>query len=272
MLNLKKQNPIGIFDSGTGGLTVAKAIVEVMPNESIIYFGDTAHLPYGDKSVTAVQSYSLQIAKMLVQQHACKLILIACNAATAASYAAIQQNFSKQVLIANVVDPVISFLGLNYQSKNIGLIGTKLTVNSRIYEKKLKESNSNINLQSLATPLLVPIIEEGFCQHRIMDDMLEEYLAHESLQNIEGLILGCTHYPLVKDKIVKFYAGRTAVIDSSNIVADAVHDLLQKYDLLNPKEQNQRNFYVSDYTDTFALQARQFFGEDVKLEHYPLWK
>lgn len=270
MINHSRQQPIGIFDSGVGGLTVAKALLEIMPNESIVYFGDTAHLPYGDKSQETICSYSLKIFAMLLHKYACKLIVIACSSATAASIDAIQKNFSKKVLITDAIDPVVEFLQRNHRAKSIGLIGTKLTVRSEIYDRKLAAMDADIALHSLATPLLVPIIEEGFCHHELIDCALQEYLSCPQLQNIEALILSCTHYPIIKEKVTNFYCGKVAIVDPAHIVAQKAHEILKGNSLLNDNpSEGMRQFFVSDYTETFVKLAKRFFGQDINLTHYP---
>ncbi len=160
-MNNNPAAPIGIFDSGIGGLTVAKAIRNLLPEENIIYFGDTAHLPYGDKSEAAIQAYSIKIADILLKK-GCKVIVIACNSASSASYELLKEYVRKDAHIINVIDPMVDFITENYSGKRIGLIGTKRTVQSGIYTRKIEESNHSILLESLATPLLAPMIEEGF--------------------------------------------------------------------------------------------------------------
>ena len=177
--------PIGIFDSGIGGLTVAHALVKYLPKENIIYFGDTAHMPYGDKSTAAIQAYAVKIAHMLLQQK-CKLILIACNSASAAAFELVREYIASQALVMNVIDPVIHVLKEHYPKKHIGLIGTRQTVNSSIYKKKIDDLNLGITLSSHATNLLAQAIEE-FGNHRVIDALLEVYLSH--IQNLRTLML-----------------------------------------------------------------------------------
>jgi glutamate racemase len=153
--------PIGIFDSGIGGLTVAHAITNHLPHESIIYFGDTAHLPYGDKSEAAIQAYSIKIADVLLKR-GCKVIVIACNSASSAAYELLKEYVNTQAHVLNVIDPMVDYVATHFQNKKIGLIGTKRTVQSGIYQKKITESKKGIQLSSLATPLLAPMIEEGY--------------------------------------------------------------------------------------------------------------
>lgn len=263
--------PIGIFDSGIGGLTLAHAITEILPNESIIYFGDTAHLPYGDKSATAIQSYSVKICNLLLEKH-CKLILIACNSASAAAYDLVKAYVGSKAIVVNVIDPVIEYLSKSWDQKTLGLIGTKQTVNSGLYSQKAADLHQGIEVKSLATPLLAPMIEEGFFNNKISASIIEEYLQNENLQHIEGLILGCTHYPLIKNQIEQFYQGKTQVIDTSEIVAEKIRSILIEQNLATPsKEKGDRQFFVSDYTKSFEQSTKLFFGEEIKLELYPIW-
>ena len=268
---MSNNNPIGIFDSGIGGLTVAKAVNKVLPQEQIIYFGDTAHLPYGDKSETAIQSYSIKICNLLLEQN-CKIILIACNSASAAAYNLVKEYVGSRAIVLNVIDPAINYLGLNYSNKLIGLIGTKRTVLSKVYEEKVNNLKENITLKSLATPLLVHVIEEGFYSNKIGDEVIYQYLSDNTLNNIEALILGCTHYPLIKEQIIDFYASQIEVIDSSEVVAKALEKILQENEIRAEKLNANHKFYVSDYTKSFEESTKIFFGEEVHLEHYKLWE
>ena len=267
--NHSPSQPIGIFDSGIGGLTVAHAIVKHLPKENIIYFGDTAHLPYGDKSTAAIQAYAVKIAHMLLHQE-CKLILIACNSASAAAYELVKEYVGSKSIVMNVIDPVVRLLKEKYQKKRIGLIGTRQTVNSHIYKKKIDDLNLGISLSSHATNLLASAIEE-FGNHQVIDALLEVYLANNELQNTDALVLACTHYPIIKDKIMRHYKNPVEIIDSSDIVAQAVKKQLEKNNLLNANGVSNKHFYVSDYTDSFASNAKLFFNDDIILEHYPLW-
>ena|SRR3990172_5170424 len=261
MSNLKADHPIGIFDSGVGGLTVAKTVVDNLPNESMIYFGDTKHLPYGDKSVQAIQSYVREIADFLLERKV-KLILIACNSASAAAYEMLQDYIGTRALLVNVVDPVVRFICENYAGKCVGLIGTKLTIQSGIYSKKISELACQIDLRAQATPLLVPIIEEGLFEHELIDVALTEYLSNPMLQGIDALVLGCTHYPVIKKNIENFYQGRVKIIDAGKIVAEEVKAMLIAQNLTSSISPN-RQFYVSDYTEGFVKGARLFFDEEV---------
>ncbi|MDB5262237.1 MAG: glutamate racemase [Adhaeribacter sp.] len=267
----RKQQPIGIFDSGIGGLTVAHAITELLPHEQILYFGDTAHLPYGDKSTAAIQAYAVKICDLLVKQK-CKVILIACNSASTAAFDLVREYVGSKAKALNVIEPVIAYVGENFPDKNIGLIGTKQTVNSNVYRKKIDDLNRNITLNSVATPLLAAMIEEGFFNNNISESIIQAYLSEPALQNIAALILGCTHYPLIKYQIDNYYKGQVAIVDASQIVAQHVKDYLESQDLAAEALTKDHTFYVSDFTRSFEASTRIFFGREVQLKHYPLWE
>lgn len=269
MTNYQPTQPIGVFDSGIGGLTVAHAIVNHLPKENIIYFGDTVHLPYGDKSTAAIQAYAVKISHMLLQQ-GCKIILIACNSASAAAYELVKEYIADKAIVMNVIDPVINYIKDHHTTKRIGLIGTRQTVNSHIYKKKIDDLNLGIELSASATNLLASAIEE-FGNHRVIDALLEVYLADPALAEIEALVLACTHYPIIKDRILTHYKKPIELIDSSDIVAKAVKKHLEENHLLNENGTSHKHFYVSDYTESFANNAKLFFGDNITLEHYPLW-
>ncbi len=264
--------PIGVFDSGIGGLTVAYALKELMPNEQIVYFGDTAHLPYGEKSAAALQSYTVKSIDLLLKNGA-KMIVIACNSASAAAYDLACAYAGSYAHVINVIDPVADFVAQHYGHKTVGLIGTRQTVNSRVYEKKLKDKNPEILLKSLSTPLLASAIEEGFYDNKISFALTEEYLSNPQLADIDALILGCTHYPLIKKQIENFYGQKVDVIDGSWITAEFVLHFLKKNHLENTSaERLQDRFIVSDLTESFAATTQIFFRKRVELEFYKLWE
>ncbi len=269
-LNTSASAPIGIFDSGIGGLTVAHAIQELLPNESLVYFGDTAHLPYGDKSEAAIQAYSIKIADVLLMK-GCKVIVIACNSASSAAYELLKE-YVRSVKIINVIDPMVELVLDNYAGRHVGLVGTKRTVQSGVYQRKIEEAREKITLHSLATPLLAPMIEEGFFDNKISHEIIGQYLNDPELQNIEALILACTHYPLIKKEINQFYGDKMTILDSSEVVAKALKQHLEESKLLNPGiGPVTHQFLVSDYTSSFEASTRLFFHEQVNLEKHPLW-
>ncbi len=266
-----KTSPIGIFDSGIGGLTVAKAVTNLLPNEDIIYFGDTAHLPYGDKSAIAIQAYSVKICNLLLEK-SCKVILIACNSASAAAYDLVKEYIGSKAVVVNVIDPVIDYISTHFENQKIGLIGTKQTINSEIYSNKTHALHKNIKLESLATPLLAPMIEEGFFNNNISESIINEYLSNKKFVDIQALILACTHYPLIKKQIEKYYLGKVNILDTSDIVAQFLSKKLTEKQLHNDAHLSSKHFYVSDYTKSFETSTKIFFNEQIELSHYPLWE
>jgi glutamate racemase len=242
-----KEQPIGIFDSGVGGLTVAHAIKQLLPGESLIYFGDTAHLPYGDKSSDSIKYYSKKITEFLLEQNA-KVILVACNSASASAFDTLQKEFMGRTILLDVIDPVVDY-----------------------YENKVKEKSPGTTTISLATPLLVPMIEEGFIFDDISNAILRTYLSDPSLAGIEALILGCTHYPIIKNQISKIFNFNLEVIDSARIVSVLLKKILEENKIINDTGIVKDQFYVSDYTPYFEKIAKMFFEGDINLKKADIW-
>jgi glutamate racemase len=264
-----KEQPIGIFDSGVGGLTVAHAIKQILPGESLVYFGDTAHLPYGDKSAESIRYYSQRITEFLLD-HNSKVVLVACNSASASAFDSLKKEFQEKTILIDVIDPVVNYLGTRSFSR-IGVIGTKRTISSGTYENKIKESLPSASVVSLATPLLVPMIEEGFIFDDISNAIIRSYLSNESLAGIQALILGCTHYPIIKNQISKIFNFNVEVIDSARIVSMILRDTLEKKNLLNTSGVVNDRFFISDYTDYFEKIARMFFEGEINLQKADIW-
>ena len=264
-----KEQPIGIFDSGVGGLTVAHAIKQILPGESLVYFGDTAHLPYGDKSAESIRYYSQRITEFLLD-HNSKVVLVACNSASASAFDSLKEEFRGKTILIDVIDPVVNYLGTRSFSR-IGVIGTKRTISSGTYENKIRESLPSASVVSLATPLLVPMIEEGFIFDDISNAIIRSYLSNESLAGIQALILGCTHYPIIKNQISKIFNFNVEVIDSARIVSMILRDTLEKENLLNTSGIVNDRFFISDYTDYFEKIARMFFEGEINLQKADIW-
>lgn len=269
---MKAASPIGIFDSGIGGLTVASAIKKILPGESLIYFGDTAHLPYGDKSPETIRRYSLKIADFLLEKK-CKMIVIACNTASSVAYETVKNHIGNKAIVVNVITPVVRYVAQTYPQGKIGVIGTKGTIRSRIYVRKIIKKNNNLKVTSLATPLLAPMIEEGFYNNFISRTIIHSYLSKHSLKKINAIILACTHYPLIKKEVEDYYKKRVQIIDSAEIVALFVKNKLLKNKLLYEGNAAPRyRFFVSDYTEAFEQSAKIFFKEEIHLKKTRLWK
>ena len=270
MLSSSADKSIGIFDSGIGGLTVANAIRKALPNEHLVYFGDTAHLPYGDKSSDAIRFYALKISKFLLEQN-CKIIVIACNSASTAAYHTLLDFFEGRALFVNVVDPLVEAV-TERGHDHIGIIGTKATVRSNVYRDKIKHQRQKAKVTSVATPLLAPMIEEGFYNGKISQSVIETYLANEEFEHIDSLLLACTHYPMIKDQIKTYLAEKVEVLDSTDVTTKEVERILKREDLLSKaKSVKEDLFYVSDFTSSFEETARDFYERDINQELVNIW-
>lgn len=268
---MNANQPIGIFDSGVGGLTVASAVKRLLPNESIIYYGDTAHLPYGDKSRQTIVHYSKGITQFLLDQH-CKMIVIACNSASSNAFEEVKAMAGNSIEVVNVIDPVVEYLTQEEQFNKIGVIGTKSTISSGAYEDRLKKNRPALWVYSLPAPLLVPMIEEGFIYDDISNAIIRSYLSNPAIADVEALILGCTHYPIIKNQISRYFNFSVEVIDSAQMVAQKLQQLLSGSHLLNKGDTDTADrFIVSDYTDSFKTIAKMFFEKDIELETYNIW-
>ncbi len=269
----RSQSPIGILDSGIGGLTIADAIQDVLPNESFVFFGDTAHLPYGDKSARAIRHYTSEIIRYLFEEHQCKAIVVACNTASAIAQQFINRTDQPDRPVLNVIDPVADYVVNDLKMQKIGVIGTKRTIESRAYPNRIKKTNPSVKVFSRATPLLAPMIEEGFFNNNISRTIIYEYLSWKNFHNIDGIILGCTHYPHIKKEVEGFFEGRTIVVEGGRVVAEMLRKRLEEANLLQTgRPEVTRRFLVSDYTTSFERSTQLFFGRRVELEFCSLWK
>jgi glutamate racemase len=266
----KPSDPIGIFDSGIGGLTVASAISQALPSEKLIYFGDTAHLPYGDKSPDSIKYYSIRIADFLLEQKA-KCIVIACNTASSFAYEAVKKHVQGKVPVISVIEPTVEKITNMFDKGKIGVIGTKGTVKSDVYKKKIEQVNDALEVVSLATPLLAPMIEEGFFNNKISKTVIDSYLSRPKLKKIDALILACTHYPLIRKEIDSFYSKNTVIVDSAQAVADKVKAVLLEAKLTSKAKKPSHSFFVSDFTQSFQESTKIFFKGPITLKHYPIW-
>lgn len=257
-----KTSPIGIFDSGIGGLTVAKAVVKSLPNEDIIYFGDTARVPYGIKSVETVKKYALEIIDFLLKKDV-KMILIACNTVSASAKEAIIKA-AGDVPVLDVISSGAETAFHNSSPKHIGVIGTLATVNSNAYVDSIHELNQNTKVSQQACPLLVPLAEEGWTENKIARETLEYYLEDFDHSGIDSLILGCTHYPLFKKAISEIFENQNVrIIDSAESIAETARQKLEQLGLLNT-EGGDFSCYVSDRPQRFQELAERFLGQRIQ--------
>jgi glutamate racemase len=262
--------PIGIFDSGIGGLTVVKAVQKQLPNEDIIYFGDTARVPYGIKSVNTVRNYALQITDFLLERNV-KMVLIACNTVAASAEAEVTELCAKHgVPVLGVIEAgTLAAVELSEKNRKsdprIGVIGTLATINSGAYETALQEKYTKTTVYSKACPLLVPLAEEGWTDNAVARQTLEFYLKSFKDKHLDALILGCTHYPLFKSLIEDILNDtHTAIIDSADSIAAMAKDHLAQKELLN-SQQEIGNFscFVSDKPQRFQKLAELFLGRHI---------
>ena len=249
---------IGIFDSGIGGLTVFKALKKILPNEQLIYFGDTARIPYGTKSKKLVQQYAVEITAFLLNKNV-KMIVIACNTASAMAIDLLEQCLD--IPIVGVVIPGAAGSVRETNKNRIGVIGTTATINSNAYAKVIKEQNPEIEVFSAACPLLVPIVEEGMLSGEITNLILKSYLEDIIRHEVDTLILGCTHYPLLHNSIRSVVGEGIKLIDSGRETAQAVQKVLLQSKITNSGEKNDDQFYVSDIPQKFEEIGTRFLEE-----------
>lgn len=270
--------PIGIFDSGIGGMTVARAIKKLLPDEKIIYYGDTARVPYGPKSPQTIQRFSLEIGRFLMEKDI-KMLIVACNSASSSSLTLLKNKLTVPVL--GVIKPGAFAAHLKSITRRIGITGTKATISSKAYEKALIKMDPDVKTFSQECPLLVPLVEENWTDHFETKLIIKRYLSNILRQGIDTLILGCTHYPLLKDKIQEITGPGINLIDSADSCAVAVKNLLLEKDLIRKKRGNAHEkifssddfFYVSDSPERFTENCAKLFKEkpeNIKL--YKVWE
>lgn len=247
---------IGIFDSGVGGLTVVSAVMNALPGENIVYFGDTARVPYGSKSKETVTKFSGQIVRFLLSKDV-KAIIIACNTVSSNSYDALTAEFS--VPIIEVVTPGAESCLNGLKKKSVGVIGTEATIRSGAYERKLRELEPEIEVYQKACPLFVPLAEEGWATNTVAQITSEIYLQELIDREIDSLILGCTHYPLLLECIQKTM-GYVKIVNPAEAVANKMKDYLLEHNMLSG-EKRADEFYVSDDTQKFDRLCRLVLGK-----------
>lgn len=257
-----KDKPIGVFDSGIGGLTVVKRFLSSLPNENIIYFGDTARVPYGSKSNSTVIEYSLQDAQFLINKNV-KAIVVACNTASSVAIEELKKTFNVPVI--GMIGPGSKSALGKTKNKRIGVIGTRTTINNGAYSKRLKSFDHSLQIYEKACPLFVPLAEEGWINHEATFKIAEEYLNELKEKNIDTLVLGCTHYPILSDVIQEVIGSNVQLIDSGVASAEVVKEELRKLNLLSEsKTRGKAEFYVSDIPNKFKEIAELFLGEPVE--------
>lgn len=256
--------PIGIFDSGVGGLTVAREIMRQLPNESLVYFGDTARVPYGSKSKDTILKYSRQIVRFLQTQKV-KAIVIACNTASAFALSDLQKECDLPII--GVILPGAKTAVANTATGRIGVIGTDGTIRSQIYTRVIHEYNPDIVVFGKACPLFVPLVEEGWLHDTVTDEIAKRYLSEFEDKDIDALILGCTHYPLLRSTIKNVMGDRVNLVNPAYETALSLRELLAQNGLLSPRktiaESRMHRFFVSDAPEKFKV-----FGNSIDLPFF----
>jgi len=253
--------PIGVFDSGVGGLTVAKELIRQLPFEDIVYFGDIARVPYGIKSKETVIRFSIENILFLLKQEV-KLICVACNTVSSVALPVIKNHF--KVPIVGVITPGVREAVYATQNKRIGVIGTRGTIKSRTYESEIKQLDPKVKVVAYACPLFVPFVEEGWLSGAVVLEVARTYLKPLKDARVDTVILGCTHYPILKPVIKQVLGKNVTLIDSAKQVAMEVKKILAQEGLLNKRRRGRQEFYVSDNPEWFSSLAQRFLGQPVR--------
>jgi glutamate racemase len=260
--NRQSDAPIGIFDSGVGGLTVFRAIEQRLPNESLIYLGDTARIPYGVRSPATIERYAYECASF-VQSRGVKAIVIACNTASALAAGYLRSRF--ELPITGVIRPGSRRAVEKTRNGHIGVIATEATVGSGAYERAMLAIRSGLEITSRACPLFVPLAEEGWLNHSVTRQVAEEYLAEMRSSGVDTLVLGCTHYPILRPVIEETMGDHISYVDSGEAVAIEVAKMLEEGGLIRSDEQPRvEEFYVTDSADRFRRVAELFLGRPLE--------
>ncbi len=257
---VRASDPVGIFDSGLGGLTLVKAIRKLLPYENLIYFGDLARLPYGTKSPSQIRAFSVENTQFLLE-HGVKALVIACNSSASAAGRHVRNHF-KHLPIVDVIEPAVHEALTRSKNLRIGMIATCATVESGMYEKFLKAGQSRVRVFSKACPLFVPLVEEGMWDDAATDLMIRRYVAPLVRKRMDTLILGCTHYPLLIPALKRFLPKSIHLVDSAMPTARKLEKMLLQKKIKNPGRRKGRlTLFVSDKPRQFTLMGQRFLGE-----------
>ncbi len=259
---LPQNKPIGVFDSGVGGLTVVKALAERLPRENLVYFGDTARVPYGGKSASTIARYANEIISFLLAADI-KALVIACNSISAVAAEDIRRDRAGMPVL-DVITAGAKTAAAKTKNKRVGVVGTIATVDSQAYPQKIKAIDPDVAVSSAACPLFVPLVEEGWVDDEVTAMVARRYLDPIAAQGVDTLVLGCTHYPLLRPLLQRLYPG-LGIVDSAVATAQETFEKLQKAGLLNDgtQETGRRRFVVSDRPQRFRETAELFLGESL---------
>ena len=261
-MEITKTAPVGVFDSGVGGLTVAREIMRQLPDENIVYFGDTARVPYGSKSKENIIRFSRQIIRFLKTKNV-KAIVIACNTASALALDVVKNEFD--IPIIGVIVPGARAAVRETRNKKIGVVGTEGTIHSEMYTKVIREMEPEASVLGRPCPLFVPLVEEGFAKHHITDEVIEIYLEEMKHSDIDTMILGCTHYPLLRSKIMAYFGEKLHIVNPAYETALDLKRVLESENAVNDSGNlNKYEFYVSDAAEKFKQFANSILPYNVE--------
>ena len=254
-----KNAAIGVFDSGLGGLTVVRELRQRLPDESIVYFGDIARLPYGTKSSDQIRRFSLENTQFLLQKGV-KALVIACNSSSSAAFPLLKRKFSLPMV--SVIEPAVEEALSRTRNRRVGVIGTAATIESRVYEEGLKKREPGVKVFTQSCPLFVPLVEEGWLDGGVTERVIEKYLTPLAREKIDTLILGCTHYPLLTEKIRNFFGGGITLVDSAGPTVKKLTSLLREKKLLyQGRKKPKFQIFTSDLPRNFIRVGEKFLGE-----------
>ena len=256
--------PVGVFDSGVGGLTVVRRLVEYLPHESVLYFGDTARLPYGSKSRPTVIQFSIENTRWLAE-HGVKALVVACNTSSALALEVLQRRFDLPII--GMIAPGVRAALRATRSRRVGVIGTRATIASHAYRRALRRLDPEVHVFERACPMFVPLAEEGWMDHPAAWQVAEEYLAPLRARRVDTLVLGCTHYPLLRRIIQGVMGPEVRLIDSGEEAARVTRALLRRSGATAPERQPRHEFYLSDVPTRFTRFGSVFLGRPLRTVH-----
>ena len=255
------KNPVGLFDSGVGGLTVFTEVKKSLPNESIFYLGDTARVPYGSKSADVIKHYSLTNVNLLMALGV-KAVVVACNTASSSALFFLQEHFPNLTIIG-VIEPVVEYLLTRSELKRIGVIGTNTTILSGAYQKALIRGNRDLDISAKACPLFVHLVEEGLFKGKITEMAIDMYLSAMKKNPPDALVLGCTHYPMLRNVINDYFGGEVEILDTAFYTAKKLAEILTENGMRNSGSVENDRFFVTDDPNSFKSTAELFLGHKV---------
>ena len=259
MSKLNADQPIGVFDSGIGGLTVVRSLKEILPSEEIVYLGDTARLPYGTKSAETIRRFAHEDTEFLIERQV-KMVIVACHSATSAALPFLKKDYKLPII--GVIEPGARAAVKLTANRRIGVIGTPATISAGEYERAILAVDPNVRVIAKSTPLFVPLVEEGWVDRPVTHQIIAEYLTSFKQDKVDTQLLGCTHYPLLVPALDRFFEHKVKLIDSGDETAQTAHEVLEKMKLLRPSSHKGGcRCYLTDLSPNFRTIGERFLGE-----------